>query len=102
MRPNPIPQEPGCLSVLLHPGTFPTQICFEAFTFVAGKIIPKGIPVIGSIGTNDPAIWRHVIWWGGRAFEAKLKSDLSGYHASFESLRDHYLQHPDVWTEVAP
>ena len=100
MVPYPIPDEPGCLSVLLHAGTFPSAVHLSFFPIVAGKVAKKGIPLIGTVGTNDPAIWRHVIWWGGRAFEAKLKCDVSGYHTSFESLKSHYDQHPEVWTAV--
>lgn len=98
MVPNPIPLEPGCLSILLHPGSFPPAIKFlpvvpKPVAFLSKKIVP----VMGAVGTNDPAVWREIIWWDGRAFTAKLLCDIPGHYSTFETLKDHFERHPQVW-----
>ena len=97
MLPNPIPQEPGLLSVLVRPGKWHTSTGGGSITFAG-----KSLPFLGSVGTNFPAVWRHVIWWDGKAYEAKLKCDLPGYNGSYEILREHFERHPHVWSPVMP
>lgn len=62
----------GCLSVRVHVGSFPAD---------------NGI---SSVGTNDPARWRHLLWFEGEVWAAELKSDVLSCVPTFEELKSHF------------
>ena len=95
MYPNPIPENPGCLSVLVHAGSVrPTMDCI---TLKDGSKL-----AVPSVGTRDPDVWCHVLWFKGRAYTATLKCDLLSHRPQFEELCEHFDMHPDFWAPIMP
>lgn len=64
----------GALSKLIHPGSFPASSKLGGTT----------------IGTNDPAIWQHLLWFDGTVWAAELKSDVLRHVSTLEELRSHF------------
>jgi hypothetical protein len=94
---HPIPRDArGCLSVCFHEGTF-DQVAGPLGIVQIGAL---KLPIIGSVGTRDPAEWHHVIWCDGRAFESVLLSDVPNHVATFEELKSHFDRHPELWDEI--
>jgi hypothetical protein len=60
----------GALSVRIHSGSYPNDV--------------------GSVGTNDPAIWRHLLWFDGEIWAAELLSDALNHVPTYEELRSHF------------
>lgn len=61
----------GCVSRRVHPGTPPKQGC---------------------VGTNDPAVWRHLLWFDGKVYAAETKSDIVSHVPTFPELVCHFKQ----------
>ena len=46
----------------------------------------------GCVGTNDPEVWWHLLWFDGQLWAAELKSDVLRHVPSYEELRSHFFE----------
>jgi hypothetical protein len=99
MIPHPIPIEPGCLDILKHRGSYPTQ-AKGTFTTESGIVIP----IAGSIGTNDPDVWTIVLWLEGKAYTREMFCDVIGHvnppAFRLECALQNFANYPDQWSPV--
>ena len=90
MFPTPtLPDEPGCLCVLIHAGTFPALTGPCTLTY-------GGQTFQATVGTNDPSVWRCTVWVGGTVYVAELKSDVPT-PPNLTELMMHLAEHHDLW-----
>jgi hypothetical protein len=73
----------GSLSVRVSAGSYPPDNWNGELPNVPGV-------VVGSIGTNDPARWRHLLWFDGEYWAAELLSDVIAHVPTYEELRSHF------------
>lgn len=81
----------GSLNVCIHAGSFPESSKVGGWT----------------IGTDDPSIWQHLMWFDGQFWAAELKSDTERQRpATFEELKMHFDHWRDSgqspWRRVYP
>lgn len=100
----------GCLVTLVQRGEFPPPVDFA--TKGNKQMVLFGgahVPILGTIGTGKPDIWRCLVWGPGSgshahpwAYIAQLRSDVPNHPPTLEDILGHIERHSKHWSVFFP